>query len=297
MGSVVSLGSPNWILTCPQVLNRSWLPSEAGAQMPNVSLISSMFLTVLVVFASIGGLIVVRRWLHVAELRENHDVTDPMSQVVGMMFAVLLGFMVSDAMQRFEGARATVQQEAASLADIFQQAHGLSAESRSKIYSLCSQYADLVVSEEWPLLAQRRTSIKTWRIYNQLWIECTDLKPKTQSESNIQQTMLQSMSSMGDCRRLRIEALHNGLSPVLWGVLIVGGFTTVLFTYFFGIQNLRMQIIMTSIVSLVICLNIFLLACYDDPFSGDVMVYPSAFVVDQKIFKMCLDPKVEYENW
>lgn len=70
-----------------------------------------------------------------------------------------------------------------------------------------------------------------------------------------------------------------------------------LFTYFFGLQNIRMQIIMTSIVSLVICLNIFLLACYDDPFSGDVMVDASPFVVDQKIFKMALDPTIDYEQW
>lgn len=185
--------------------------------MQNVSLPNSLVLTILVVFASIGGLIVVRRWLHVSELRENHDVTDPMSQVVGMMFAVLLGFMVSDAMQRFEGARATVQQEAASLADVFHQAHGLAMEKRNKIHSLCIAYADLVVSEEWSLLAHRKTSLKTWKTYNQLWDECTDLQPKTQAESNIQQVMLQSMNSLGDSRRLRVEALHNGLSPILWG--------------------------------------------------------------------------------
>jgi hypothetical protein len=205
--------------------------------------------------------------------------------------------MVSDAMQRFEGARSTVQQEAASLADVFQQSHGLPAETRDKIRLLCRQYADLVIGEEWPLLAKRKTSAKTWRTYDELWNVCTDFQPKSQAESNIQQTMLPSMNSVGDCRRLRVEALHNGLSPILWGVLVVGGFTTVLFTYFFGLQNLRMQIIMTAIVSLVICLNIFLLACYDDPFSGDVMVTPTAFEVDQKIFKMCLDPKIEYDHW
>jgi len=265
--------------------------------MANVSMANGFLLTILVVFAAIGGLVLLRRWLHVAELREHHDVTDPMSQVVGMMFAVLLGFMVSDAMQRFEGARATVQQEAASLADIFQLAHGLPEQKRDKFRSLCNEYANLVVSEEWPLLAHRKTSARTWRVYDELWRECTDLKAKDESESNIQQSILQSITILGDNRRLRIEALHNGLSPVLWGVLIVGGVTTILFTYFFGLQNLRMQIIMTSIVSLVICLNIFLLACYDDPFSGDVMVTPVAFEVDQKIFKIILDPKIEYDQW
>jgi hypothetical protein len=265
--------------------------------MANVSISNSLIFTIIVVAGAVGGVLCVRRWLHVSDLRENHDVTDPMSQVVGMMFAVLLGFMVSDAMQRFETARSTVQQEAASLADVFQESHGLPAQEKTKVRSLCSKYADVVVSEEWPLLAQRKTSLQAWKAYDDLWAEITQFQAKSQSESNVQQALLQSMSSMGDCRRFRIEALHNGLSPILWGVLIVGGVTTVLFTYFFGVQNLRLQVIMTAIVSLVICLNIFLLASYDDPFSGDVMVEPSAFRVDQKIFKMVLDPTVHYDQW
>jgi hypothetical protein len=280
------------------VLDRvSAASTKEGCNMPNVTMTNGLIVTILVVSAAVSGLVACKRLLHVDELREHNDVTDPMSQVVGMMFAVLLGFMVSDAMQRFEGARATVQQEAASLADVFQLAHGLSDEQKNKIHTLCSDYANLVVSEEWPLLAQRKTSKRTWKTYDKLWQTCTALKPKDEGESNIQQTILQAITSLGDNRRLRIEALHNGLSPVLWGVLLVGGVTTILFTYFFGLQNIRMQIVMTSIVSLVICLNIFLLACFDDPFSGDVMVAPAAFEVDQKIFKMAMDPNVEYEQW
>jgi hypothetical protein len=36
---------------------------------------------------------------------------------------------------------------------------------------------------------------------------------------------------------------------------------------------------MTAMVALVICLNVFLLAAYDDPFSGDVMVAPIPFEI------------------
>ena len=123
--------------------------------MSYINLYVGLFFTVLVVAASIGGLLAVRRWLQAIDLKSNHDVTDPLSQVVGMMFAVLLGFMVSDAMQRFEQARATVQQEAASLADVFSLAEGMPEARRAKMRALCYQYADLVVHEEWPLWEQR----------------------------------------------------------------------------------------------------------------------------------------------
>lgn len=32
---------------------------------------------------------------------------------------------------------------------------------------------------------------------------------------------------------VEVDALHNGLPPVLWSILVVGGLATVIFTYFF----------------------------------------------------------------
>jgi hypothetical protein len=57
-----------------------------------------------------------------------------------------------------------------------------------------------------------------------------------------------------------------------------------------------MQAVMTAIVTLVICLNIFLLAAYDNPFAGDVMLQPIPFEVDAKTFDMTLHPSKMYED-
>lgn len=46
-----------------------------------------------------------------------------------------------------------------------------------------------------------------------------------------------------------------------------------------------MQIIMTGLVSTVMALNIFILANYDYPFSGDIHVSPTALELNRQIFK------------
>lgn len=232
-----------------------------------------------------GGLLIVRRWIEHTHLKVHHDVTDPLSQVVGMMFAVLIGFMVSDAMQRFEEARATVQQEAASLADLYNLAGGLPKATREQLRASCVTYAEQIIHDEWPLLAQKKISVPTIKTYRSIWQQCIEFTPNGQGESNLQQILLSSLTEMSDARRLRIEALHNGLPFGLWWVLMSGGFATIIFTYFFGVKNTRLQVVMTAIVTLVICLNIFLLASFDDPFCGDVMVHPAAFEADLMMFK------------
>ncbi len=238
-----------------------------------------------VVFISVGGLLVLRKWLQHSDLKLHHDVTDPLSQTVGMMFAVLLGFMISNAMGRFETARSTVQQEAASLADVFNFAGALPTADRKEIRRLCIRYADQLTTIEWPLLRHHSVSVPTIRTYRSLWEECTTYKPQNQMQSNAHQAMLGSLTSMSDARRLRIEALHNGLPTALWWVLVLGGVATIVFTYFFGAQNTRLQVIMTAIVTLVISLNIFLLYTFDDPFEGEVMVRPTAFETNLMMFK------------
>lgn len=253
-------------------------------------------LTVVVVALSIGGLLIARRTFVKSHLQKQHDITDPYSQFVAMLFAVLLGFMVADAMQRFGFARAEVQQEASALGTVFRLAEGLPTDNKNRVRDLCMLYATEVVQDEWPMLEHRRDSMKAWKLYRQLWSCCTTFDAKTNKDSNIQQALLSSMNTLGDSRRMRVEALHTGLPPVLWGVLIIGGMATMVFTYFFCADDLRTQCIMVAMVSLVICLNLFLLAVYDDPFAGDVKVTPEAFETQIRLFKLEHQMAIEAEE-
>ncbi|CAN5483422.1 hypothetical protein BH11CYA1_BH11CYA1_20410 [soil metagenome] len=249
-----------------------------------VTLGLSLACTLLTVLISIAGLLLFRRLAINEDLKVQHEITDPYSQFVGMLFAVLLGFMVADAMQRFALARQTVEQEASSLANVYRLADGLPESNRRKVQGLCLEYAEEVI-KAWPLLAKKKTAAQTWNTYRVLWKECTGYEPVTARQTNAQAAILPCMSSLGDCRRLRVDAMHNGMSPVLWSILAVGGIATIIFTYFFNAPNIYVQMVMVAIVSLVICLNIFLLATFDDPFSGDVMVLPTAFETQVKLFR------------
>lgn len=251
---------------------------------------TSLILTVIAVLVSIGGLLLFRSKISLDDLKDQHEVTDPYSQFVGMLFAVLLGFMVADAMQRFSYARQTVQQESSAIGNVFRTCDGLPAANRDKIRKLCADYCRVVIEDEWPKLKDKKTSRKAWDVYRQLWSECVQYEPVTPKQINCHASLMSDMSAVGDQRRVRADAIHNGMPAVLWAVLIVGGVATILFTYFFTPANLKIQIVMVSIVSLVICLNIFLLASYDDPFSGDVMVSPTMFETQLKLCDIELNP-------
>jgi|AGTN01.3.fsa_nt_gi hypothetical protein len=138
----------------------AWQPTVGNMQ---VTLFTSLLLTALTVLISIAGLLIFRRKLVAQDLKEQHEVTDPYSQFVGMLFAVLLGFMVADAMTRFSAARQTVQLEASAVANVFRIAEGMPEDTRQKLRALCLDYCQVVVDDEWPKLKVKKPVPKRGR--------------------------------------------------------------------------------------------------------------------------------------
>jgi len=253
-------------------------------------------MTTVAVALSVLGLITVRRKFDYSKSPHHHDVADPLMSVVGTLFAVLLGFMIANAMTRFEEIRGTVQREASTVANIYRTSTGLPSPQREKLQKSCEAYVDAVVDEEWPLLKENKTSNAAWHSYGDIWTTIVKLDGQSSCSTNLQAALLAYAGQLGDCRRMRIGAEHNGLPLVLWVVLLAGGLATIAFSYFFIVENFKLQVLMTSLVTVAICLNLFLLASYDDPFSGDVMVKSTPFEYDRKSFRLILHPEIKFPD-
>jgi hypothetical protein len=238
----------------------------------------------LIVIASIAGLFLVRKVIHLERLKSFHEVGGYLLSVVGTLYAVLLGLVVVDAMTKFQTARNVVESEANSLADVFILAGRLSPDKGTKVRLLCKKYADEVVDVEWPLLARGDKSIKARTIAVQLMKEVSDFEPVTENQKAIYPVLIEESIQLWDNRRLRTNLADFGIPLIEWNVLILGGVVTIVFTYFFGIESLCAQIIMTSMVSLLISLNLYLVALFGAPFSGDLQVSPQSFQIDKTIF-------------
>jgi hypothetical protein len=64
---------------------------------------------------------------------------------------------------------------------------------------------------------------------------------------------------------------------MLWILLLSGGLIMILFTYFFGIRNLRAQMLMTAALASQIAFILFLIAAIDRPFDGVMQIGPQPF--------------------
>lgn len=238
-----------------------------------------IILALLSMLTSIALMLFVRKKLGLEFLREHHPVSDPLLACVGTLFAILLGFMVANAMTRFEEARVNVEQEAGAIGDIYRLSRGLPEAVGSVIRKDCFKYVDGVLEIEWKEMEKRKMSYEVWNSYGQIWTDCLAVEPVSNRENNIHATMLSAVVNLGDCRRIRATQMNNSVPAILWAVVLMGACATGTLVLFFGISNLKVQSFTTALVTFVLYLNVFLLASYDDPFSGDVSVKPHAFEV------------------
>jgi hypothetical protein len=239
--------------------------------------------TALVIIAFVAlvlaGQLLVNRTVKKEILEEHRSSAEAMMGVVGTLFSVLIGFMVAAAMSRYQEAQMCAQAEASSVASLFRIARGLSDTDRPRLRKLCRQYVDDVLDREWPMMEQRKKINHGWETYQELWESVVAVVPENDRQNNLQQAAISSMQSLGDQRRERILLSEMSVPTPLWWVLGFGAIITVIFTYVFTSQFPRVHAFLTTLVSSALALNIWLLAEYSNPFSGELEIKPSMFVL------------------
>lgn len=243
-----------------------------------------ILIIVLSFFLAGMGCLGIRKLIGVETLKTYNNVAGNMFQVVGTLYAVLLGLIVVDAMNSMNELRVTIESEANSIVNIYILASGLPSQSKLKVQSIASNYVNTVVEEEWQSMQTCSFSRKATIAANSLWTELISCTPENDSQQEIRSLALEEMSVFGDSRRKRLVSSAHGVSSILWMVLITGALFTIFFTYFFGLEKTSGQIIMTGIVAASVSLNIYLVYLFGYPFSGVYRLEPEGFIAARAIF-------------
>lgn len=240
-------------------------------------LLLGLILIIISIIFSITGLLVVRRFIKPQKLKIHNDVAGPIFATLGVIYAVLLAFLVVIIWQNFDRANLNVDDEANCLVDLYTDCECFSGPFKQQIRALCSDYAKTMINEEWKMMAEGKESSYAKEIVRKMWILYSGYSPKSQTEQAFFEESIHKLNELCELRRMRLLESRHGIHPMLWFVLIIGGIITIVFTFFFGSENLEAQIIMTTLLSVLIALALFTILEFDFPFAGRVSISPEAF--------------------
>jgi hypothetical protein len=73
--------------------------------------------------------------------------------------------------------------------------------------------------------------------------------PENDRQGNLEQSLVDTMKSLGENRRSRILLAQKGMPAALWWVIGAGAMTTLSLSYLFASRFPKVQAVMTTIVA------------------------------------------------
>lgn len=228
--------------------------------------------------AMVGVLLAVSRRLVPGEHKQpHHDVASAIFSMVGVLYAVILAFVVIVVWENDSDAGDDTQVEANDVSRLYFTARALPEPQRHELMDLARDYADTVTHDEWPLMRQGGTSPKARQLVARMRVTAQGLQPATARDEILMGSSLEAINQLVDARRDRTGALTSPVSPLMWAGLIAGSAITIGFTFLFDHARFVPHLIMVGSMSALIAFTLWLIYDMSLPFAGTSAIGPDAF--------------------
>jgi hypothetical protein len=219
-------------------------------------------------------------------LSEHHEVAGFLMGVVGVLYSVVLGFLVGTVWTAFASAQQTTDLEAGYVSDAFNFAAQLPPPQRRPLQQLLAQYAIAVRGANWSTSQSRRTDPTAELLYRAVRVTVVVPAPPRNAtaaqilEANtIRTLLLDDIRNIGDTRRLRLIQSTSQLPAGMLEALVLGAAIVIAFTFFFGVRSYVKQMTMTALLAGSIGLFFGLVVELSTPYYGGMHVSRGAWTL------------------
>jgi hypothetical protein len=206
------------------------------------------------------------------------DQVSAIFSMIGVLYAVLLAFVVIVVWEFAGSIRDSAQAEANEVSQVYFTARALPEPQRGRMMALARDYAATVAHEEWPAMRRGRTEPKARSQVAQMRVEITGLRPADDRQVILMTQTLDAINSLVDARRERTRAISSPVPSIMWIGLIGGGAVTVGVTLLIGSARSRRHLLVMSAMTVLMLYTLWLTYEMSHPFSGPTGLEPDPFL-------------------
>jgi uncharacterized membrane protein YeiB len=235
------------------------------------------------------GVVLCRKRLH-GRIREGHnDVLVPIFLNAGVLFAVVLGFMVIAVWESYDTAKTTVAMEAATLVSLYRTTYGMPPETGGKLRDMARDYAKAVIEDEWRTHAAAGTGSSTARramgnMFRAFGDGTISSEMKT-AYPLICQAFMTAVTEVTAARNKRNIEANQPLPWAMWLAAIGGAFIVISMSCLICMEVQWPHVLMAAAMAALIGLLLFTCELMSHPFRGPLAISAESFENTELVFR------------
>ena len=131
------------------------------------------------VLLAVLSLLMIRRKFPVQHLKENHEVAGIIFNAFGLIYAVLVAFVVFATWSSYDMTKKNSEIEVTKLEGLFRDAGAFDDPIKRNIRVAVAEYTKVIIEEDWPMMASGGRSTQARReAHNNVWNPYTEFEVK-----------------------------------------------------------------------------------------------------------------------
>jgi hypothetical protein len=234
----------------------------------------------LCLFAVVGLSVTRRRVLPRLHIQAaDAHFTSTMVESVMVFYGLAVALMAVNVSETYADVSKIVSGEATALAALYRDVGGYPEPIRQELQGVLRDYVQYVIQEAWPLQRRGQTPGGGVERLNRFQGILIGFEPATEGQKILHGETLRAYNQMILARRLRLDAVGTGLPAVMWAVIVLGAFISLSASFFFRVEDARLQAILVTLLAVFMGLIIFMIFALDRPFRGDLGLSPEPYLL------------------
>ncbi len=160
----------------------------------------------IVVGVSVGGLLIFRKLVSHTRLENANLVSGQVFQLAGVLYAVLVAFLVVVVWEQFGDAEDATQAEASAIAELLRDSTAIPAASRVEVQQSLIAYTRDVIDDELPRMRRGQTVEEESGPMTDVWSAYLGVQPQSRNEIAFFDHDIVKLNDLSANRKLRVSA-------------------------------------------------------------------------------------------
>ena len=198
---------------------------------------------------------------------------------MGLLFALLVGFLAAQVWSDAGRAQDAVNREASALRGVVILVHAFPGDTERRMNALVRRHIRDAATEEWPAMAHRRATLTVVPAPLARALQLAiSLSPSTEGQKAAQREIVGSLQSALDARRQRVLVSESSVNWMKWtGVFLVALLTLIAIAFVHSDNRVTAALAM-GLFAAAVAVSLLLVAVQERPFSGHFGVSPDPLI-------------------